>query len=351
MKKNWLIFIITIILVIIAAILVFNGSKSTMKPAMKDFAINDTSTVMKIFMSDKNNRNILLERQPQGYWELNGHFKAHEESIDLLLKTMLNLAIWEPVPEAAHNTVITVMAASSVKVEIYQKVFRINLFNRIKIFPHVKRTKTYYVGYVAQNNIGTYMLMEHSSAPFLVYLPGFRGFVQSRYSTLEKDWRDHAIFADKINDIRSVAVQFVEYPELSYKVINNDDVRFSVVSLMNNKEIRVFDTMKVVNFLASFANIRCEAFLNDLPQEERDTIIDKYPFHIITLIKKSGEKEVVRTFHKPVLPGQFDNQGHPISFDRDRFYALINDGKDFTLIQFFVFDKITRPITFFLKPF
>jgi hypothetical protein len=350
MKKNRLIIILAIVLAVIAALLAITGSKGTIKPALKDFAVDDTSNVVKIFMTDKNNLNILLERQSQGYWELNGHYRAQQESVDLLLKTMLNLAVMQPVSEAAHNTVIKVMASSAVKVEIYQKVFRINLFKHIRLFPHVKRTKTYYVGHVTQNNIGTYMLMEHSSTPFIVYIPGFRGFVQSRYSTIEKDWRDHAVFSDRINNIQSVTVQFVEHPERSFQVVNHDDVHFALVSLIGDKEIPDFDTMKVVNFLVSFANIRCEAFLNDLPQEERDTITARYPFHIITLTKKSGETVVVKTFYKPLLPGQFDSQGHPLKMDLDRFYALINEDKDFVLVQFFVFDKITRPVTYFLKP-
>jgi len=130
MRKNRLIIILTIVLAVIAALLAITGSKGTIKPALKDFAVDDTSNVVKIFMTDKNNTNILLERQPQGFWELNGRYRAQQESVDLLLKTMLNLAVMQPVSEAAHNTVIKVMASSAVKVE-YTRRFSGSIFLNI----------------------------------------------------------------------------------------------------------------------------------------------------------------------------------------------------------------------------
>jgi len=41
--------------------------------------------------------------------------------------------------------------------------------------------------------------------------------------------------------------------------------------------------------------------------------------------------------------------GSTVFFDRDRMYALINDDEDFVLIQYFVFDKILRPLSFFTR--
>jgi hypothetical protein len=44
-----------------------------------------------------------------------------------------------------------------------------------------------------------------------------------------------------------------------------------------------------------------------------------------------------------------DEKGRSIPYDLDRLYALVNNGQDFTLIQFLVFDKILRPKAYFLK--
>lgn len=348
MKKIWIILIFVIILAIVAVVLVFNNSSSTFKKDYRDFAVNDTTSITRIFLSDKNNRNVLLERISPSEWRLNNTYRAQQESVDLFLKTIMNLAVLDAVSEAAHNTVVSLLATNSVKVEIYQKVYRIDLFNTIRLFPFEKRTKTYYVGHVAQNNIGTYMLLEDSPRPFLVYMPGLRGFVASRYRTVEEDWRDHTIFNIPLSDFRSVTVDFVDEPEKSYKIIKSNNQNFELIKINENKPVPLFDTLKVLKMVTSFKNIRFESFKNDIPSELRDSIIENYPAHVIRLGEVSGEEHVARTFYKPANPGAFDYKGDPVLYNRDHLYALINDGRDFTLIQYFVFDKITRPLNYFL---
>jgi len=349
MKKNTYILLLVLILAALAAILIIRRSNSTIRNELKDFAISDTASVSRIFLVDKNNRSVDLVRQAGGDWNLNNKYTAQPESIDLLLKTMLNLAVMEPVSDAAHNTVITVMAANSVKVEIYQHDHRIKLFNRIRWIPYEKLAKTYYVGHTTQSNIGTYMLLEGSERPFIVYLPGFRGFVASRYRTVENDWRDHSIFKTKLQDIKSVTLEFPEEPSGSYKITNHENRYFDLVRLADKQSVPDFDTVKVLNMMTSFKRINFEALLSDMHSEKIDSLTAGVPFHIITLETANGEKQVVKTYHKPANPGETNYLGEPLLYDRDRFYAVINDGEDFVLIQFYVFDKITRDLEYFLK--
>jgi len=350
MKKNKIIlFAIAVLLIFVAILLVLSNSKSTIKKEITDFAVDDTANITMVFLSDKNNQSVILKRTDQGQWSVNEEYKAHKENIDLLLKTLINLAIMEPVSDVAHNTVIKVMAANSIKVEIYQMVYRIDLFNKIKLFRHEKLTKTYYVGHVTQSNIGTYMLMEGSARPFTVYMPGFRGFVASRYRTLETSWRDHTVFNTKLRNIASVTVKFPAQPGQSYKVVNKNDRDLTLISVKDNNEIADYDTLALFQFITSFENIRFEAFKNDMHPEIIDSITSSQPMHIITLVEKSGKHHVVKNYYKPGFSGEVDYKGDPLLHDRDRFYSVLNDGKDFTMNQYFVFDKITRPLSYFLK--
>ncbi len=177
-KKNLLILVITLILLIIAAFLVIRQSSGTFGSGMKDFAVTDTASITKVFLADKNNNTILLDRKAPGDWLLNGTYRARNSGIKMLFETFSNLVPKFPVPKKAHNSVITQLAASSVKVEIYQQVYRIRLFG-IKLFPHEKLTKTYYVGGATQDNMGTFMLMEGAEVPFVVHLLGLRGICGS----------------------------------------------------------------------------------------------------------------------------------------------------------------------------
>jgi len=63
----------------------------------------------------------------------------------------------------------------------------------------------------------------------------------------------------------------------------------------------------------------------------------------------TGETKVIRTFRRPAEPGATDMNGKPLPYDMDRFYALINNDQDLVLAQFYVFDRVLRPKSFFLK--
>ena len=300
-------------------------------------------------MSDKNNNTVTLSRKETGKWIVNDKYPAQNQSIDLLLKTMVQIEVQQPVARAAHDNIVKDLAVNAIKVEIYQMVYRIDLFGTFRWFPHEKLTKIYYVGGATPSNQGCFMLMQGSSEPFIVFLPGFRGFVSPRYSPIEKYWRNYNIFRKSIPEIASVKVEVPSTPDYSYEVRNNGENKFSLISLKDLKEVTDYDTLKVLNFLSGFRNLNYEALLNDMDKVRKDSILQSQPFIIITLTDTSGFSQSIKTFHKQGPYGQTDPQGLPLPYDLDRLYALVNDGKDFTLIQYFTFDKVLRPKPFFLK--
>lgn len=349
MKRNsLLIIIILVILLVFAALLLLDRRSGTMKSSEKDFAIQDTASITKVFLADKRNRTILLERQSDGNWILNNNYKARQSAINTLFETIKNITPKYPVPEKAHNNIVAQLAAQSVKVEIYQNAYRIDLFNRIKLFPHEKLTKTYYVGGATADNLGTFMLMEGADMVFVTHLLGLRGFVTSRYSTLEKDWRDHTIFNTKLFHIHSVTMEIPVAPESSFKVMSEDD-QFRIYRLNDNSLVPGYDTLRLLNFLTGFADVRYEALLDELIDPVRkDSILNTSPITILTIIDINSDTTSVKIFRKPNDEGVFDMTGNPYDYDVDRLYASINEGRDFVLIQYYSFDKILRPLQFFI---
>jgi len=351
MRRNQYYLIAVIALALIVLVLFLTNSKTTFRHSMSDFAVDDTSNITMIFMSDKNNNTLKLTRKLPGYaWVVNEKYLGQKFNIDMLMETMLNVEVKHPVPLAAHNNVIKELAANSVKVEIYQWVYRIELFG-VRWFPHEKLTKVYYVGGATQDNQGNFMLMEHSSEPFVTYLPGLRGFISPRFTPIEKYWRDYSVFKKNLREIASVKIEFPSFPDQSFEIINKYQQSLELISLTDHTRNTGFDTLKVLNFLSAFRNLSFEALLNDLDKNYKDSIISSVPFAIITLTDTSGYVNSVKTFHKKAAAGATDYNGKPVQYDLDRAYALVNGGKDFTLIQFFVFDKVLRPKKFFLKGF
>jgi hypothetical protein len=144
-------------------------------------------------------------------------------------------------------------------------------------------------------------------------------------------------------------MEFPSDPGNSYEIKINENLKIRFISLADHKDVPEFDTLKVMNFLASFRNINFEALLNDMETNRKDSILATTPYCIISLTDTNHITQSIKTYRKGAAPGEVDDLGRPAPYDLDRLYASVNDGKDFTFVQYFVFDKILRTKSFFLR--
>ena len=118
MKNNRVTIIIAAILVVVAAILIWNNRYlSTIQGESSDFQVWDTASVTKIYLADRREHESLLERQKQG-WTLNSTYKAHSKQVQYLLTTLYKIRVKMPVSVASHDKIIKQLASQSTKVEV-----------------------------------------------------------------------------------------------------------------------------------------------------------------------------------------------------------------------------------------
>ena len=354
-KNNRITIIIAALLVVIAGLLIWNNRYlSTIRGDDADFMVWDTASITKIYFADRFDHESLLERQDDG-WMLNKTYKAHSKQIEYFLTTLYKVRVKMPVSRASHDHIVKQLAVNSTKVEVYQMVPRINLFNRIKLFNHEKRTKVFYVGDATKDSSGTFMLKEGSDKAYIVYIPGFRGFISTRFTANPDDWRDHTVFNASLADIQSVTVEFNRHPESSFRIDNTGRHQYTLTRLEDQTSLP-YDTLKVINMLSSFNDLRFESLLNNLMNpQRRDSILQSPYLHKITLTTKDGVTSQLTTFEKLVtntaiqeIEGRVDENGNPLDpIDHDRIYGLMNDGKDFVLLQYYIFDKVLHPVEYY----
>jgi hypothetical protein len=283
---------------------------------------------------------------------LNKKFPANQKAVQFFLETLKKMRVKAPVSKAAQSNIIRRMAGTAVKVEIYQNVPLINLFNRVKLFYHEKRTKVFFVGDATQNNLGTYMLMEGAKQPYIIYIPGFRGFVSVRFTPKPDDWKSHVVFNHKLSRIKSVEVDNYEKPAESFKVTVIDAMgNYDITRLSDNSKVTDYDTLKLLNFLTSFKDLKYESRLNNLiPPERIDSIVHSKPIYEISLVDTHQDTTKVIIYKKNRFPDEVNNAFNEfVPVDLDRFYGLINGGEDFVLMQYYVFDKVLRPLSYYEK--
>jgi len=331
MKKNWLYLLIIIILLAVTAYFIFDRKWGTIRKELRDFAVEDTASVTKVFLADKENRHVTLVREGE-HWSLNGKYVARKDAIDNLLKTIFRFEIKAPVPKAAFNNVVKTLATQSTKVEIYQG--------------ENDPSKVFYVGGATKDQTGTYMMLENSSTPFIMHIPGFTGYLSTRFFTDETEWRDRTICSYKFNDIASVSMQTNINTGKSFRIYNEKN-SFRLVNLETNKEQSKFDTVAVQEYIAGCRKLYYE-YIAVLNSEKFDSILGNEPVHIITIEDINKKKTVIKTFYKPGT-GVLDDYGKPYRYDADRLFAQVNDSRQLVVIQYYSFNPVFKTIDDLMK--
>jgi len=348
MKKNRSISIIAVLLVIAAIVLLTQNHYSTLKENETNFSVVDTASITKIFIADKNVHSVLIERNETG-WILNKKYPANTQIVSTLLATMRRIKVKSPVSMASHNNVVKRLATIGKKVEIYQEVYRIDMFG-LKLFKHEKLTRVFYVGDSTKDNLGTYMLMQDAEQPYIVYLPGFRGFVSTRFSPLMEDWLSHEVFRKNLSAIKSLKIYFGENDSMGFNIDVVDAMgNYKIKRLLDDSFLQSYDTLRILNLMTSFSDLRYETRLNNLlPPQKIDSIINSPTLYEITLVDNSNDTTFVKLFKRYQATGEYNPvYNELVPLDHDRFYGLINDGEDFVLMQYFVFDKVLYPLGYY----
>ena len=330
MKKNLIGLVILIILGTLAFVVFKQRGSGTIKPELHDFAVKDTLAITKIFLADKFGTTVTLDRKGVGEWTINKDHKARKDAIDVLLKTIMRVEMKAPVAKTAHNNIVKLMAGKSTKVEIYQGGDKV---------------KTYYVSDATKDNMGTYMLIEGSSTPFVCHIPGFTGYLTSRYMTRPLEWRDTEIFKHRLPQIAEIKIDYHQEPERSFKITHSED---RVVQLFKTYPtetvVQKMDTVFVKRYLLNYRNIRYEG-IQPYDEERVDSIVNSPPYFTISLIDRNGEKRSVTSYRLPANPGSIDANDEPLIWDPDRMHGIINGNEDeVMLIQYFSFDRLTIPM-------
>lgn len=309
---------------------IFNKKDAAFPEEEAGFQIKDTAAVGTIFLSMPNNDRILLNRTDSG-WMLNKQYRPLASTLNTLLTTLRQQHTVYPTPESAHNRIITQLAGSGIKVEIYDR--------------KGEKMKVFYVGNEVHNYEGTSMLMEGADKSYVVKVGSSTGLVRSRYSTDMINWRDRTIMNFKEDDIKTVSVTYPTAPLNSFVVTNNQG-KITVTADPGVIGTQSLNERRIKMFLGFFENINCEGYLNG--EVGLDSVIGTCPKKcVIDITTNKGSRQHLDIYWMPQNRRSKNanitgNMEVPEGYDADRFYAVGNNYKDTMLIQDYAFDKIFR---------
>ena len=335
MKKNNIILLVIlgIIILILSIVLIYNKFGESANNTLRDFAVSDTASINKIFLVDMNKEHVLLERSDSG-WVLNEQYKAREDFVTVLLETIKRLEIKSPVADKKLPKIMKDISAIGTKVQIYQKN---------------KLVKTYYIGTDDSSNLGTYMILENSSRPFIMHLPGFTGFLSIRYTTSLSEWREHLIFNYDLHNIKKVKVSYSDSTNNSFSVekINHTYNLYDHSGRNVNFEP---DTLRMKALFNQIKLIAFETFVDDNLVGHKLDSLKKLP--VMTqyeVTDKNNQTKIIKTYKRQNEMQLLNNEGNLFDFDVDYLYGVINNDKELVLLQYYVIDPITLTINDFKK--
>lgn len=335
MKKNSLLLLLVVVLAAVAYWLYSGKESGTISEEMRDFAVKDTGSIVKIFMADKAGNQVLLEKKNANEWSLNGEFLARPDAISTLLQTIHDVRVKSPVSKSAYNNIIANLAATGVKVEIYNSTGLI---------------KTIYVGGPDPEQTGTFMFVEGAVAPFITHIPGFEGYLTPRYFVREEEWRVKNVFRLDYNRLESLIVLDRQRPGFAFTIARDGNNDFSLMDA-NGNAVSDVSQDKVINYLQVFSYLNYEREENTLTPQQVDSMLATEPFRTIQLKEKDGKSTLLELWRRPITERTVNKEredGFKYPYDIDRMTGRMNNDTTLIVVQYFSFERLFRSPADFL---
>ena len=289
---------------------------STLDETATQFYVTDTATVDKVFVALRNGQQHTLVREARNYWRLDGRTDVRPDQVRMLLSTLARQRVKAPVAKAAHNTIVRELAANGIKVEVYQKG---------------ERTRTFYVGNATADRFGTYMILEGAETPYIVHMPGFEGYLTTRYLLSPREWRTVPVFNTPLPALERIEVDAPGQPDRTFRVARQG-AGFAIDGLPQA------DTGLVRAYAAQFLKVNGQNYVDSTVRGKVDSIMRAKPHSFTVTVRARNQPRPARIRLWPI---EGNNDSMVGVTDRDSTEPMI--------VQTYVFNGVLPKRTDFLR--
>ena len=288
------------------------ASQNSFDKELYNFAVSDTAAVTKLVIWDKSPDTVTLERKGQ-QWLVNGAYIARPDAIEVLLETLYRIRLRNFPQAAAQETILSAMATYGKRVEVYQGS---------------ELVKAFTVGTETPDMLGTYMLRDGYETPVATYMPGFNGYLSSRFFLREDLWRTREIWPSP-EEIAAVSLFFpdtvlfeVQRSGSQFKLVNGSGMDMEADPMAGQALYKAIQSAQYEGMIIP----------SDIAFGKLDSIQASTPVAHVVVTYVDGNSADMRLYHVPGGPDILDENGAPQQWDPDRFYAVLSDGR-FVLTQ------------------
>ncbi len=299
---------------------------STLNVESTNFSVKDTAAIDKIKLSNMKGGSVTLKRRDNGKWMVNGDYRANESKIRTLLTTIKDVEVKSPVPLNSRQNVIKSLASQNVQIDIHKDG---------------ELVRSYFVGHQTPDEMGTYMAMNNEEKkPYITHIPGFYGYLNSRYFVNPEKWRTKKIFSFNPVAIQNVTVRYPKSPKTSFKLKIQGSGQFSIRNPNTGETVQKIPVKQVKKFLVGFKDIQSESALKG---EKKQVMLDSLQTLQPNVIIKAQDKQKKRkvAFYNAGLYPEGDKVSDATK--AKRYYAIANHRpNDVLVIQRMVVEPILK---------
>ncbi len=281
---KWRSILITTLAVIVLGVILYwlntKSRESTFTAANTEFALKDTAAIDEIHLSNLQGQEVILKQQPDHQWMVNNKFQASQTKIETLLHTIYHVEVKKPVPLESRENVIKSLATQNVQVDIYQDG---NL------------VRSYYVGHQTPSELGTYMAMNNEDKkPYVTHIPGFYGYLSSRYFCDPDEWRSTLIWNFNPAAIQEVKVAYPKGEKEPFHLLKEGENAFTIKHLKRDKALKNYALKQVKRYLMNFRDFHCVRDMND--SAKRDSLLQYNPNARLTVKDETDNKRSLAVY-------------------------------------------------------
>jgi hypothetical protein len=288
--------------------------------------VENKADIHRIFIADRKGGKADLVRDGDK-WIYNGKYNANPSVMDNVLDAVTRIEMKNRPASAAIPHMIKTLSAHSTKVEVYGK--------------NNKLLKAYYVGGVTPDERGTFMIMEGSENPYVMYLPLAEVSLKQRYFTEEIKWRDKTVFEFQADDVASLSLEYPKQKNKSY-TIKRQGSKWNVEPFFpTTKKIdKPVNQDLVESYLDGYKKIIAEA-IEKASSKTVQTATSSKEFCIIKVLFRDNTRKEVRFF--PIIKIAEDSET-PNPIDR---YIAVDEKNTIYMTQQLVFKDAFWAYDFF----
>ena len=229
-----------------------------------DFAVEDTSAITKIRITDPSSRSIELIRKKKIWTDGKGSCIT-QGMVNNILDVAINIEFKGYLPKPSHKKYKQLMSSSHTKVEFFVKN---------------KWFKTWYIGPSAQDHYGQIMLLDSkkygkSAEPVMMKVKGLHGIIQPNFFTDSRQWMCTNIFGVPLEKIQDVQVIYHEDTTRSFRVTKNNS-GYTVSQF--GEALPYVDTANLYRYLHNFKKVHFDVPNYELTDFQCDSLKQTQPF-------------------------------------------------------------------------